>query len=447
MLSPEGALQRTGTYERTISSFAGASIPIPHLQRVSPDHRWLAAFDPTHQVLTLQAVAPPARTLPIVALPTLDSLVANRRIEVTVTDLPGDVQTFRWLDSGAGLVFQHNWRLYVVEPNMRRNRSQTSARPVFADGTVADDLLRHVADFRMLPHGFIARTPQRVYYVHMRDTSPLTTPTVLDLTPEGYTVTAANVMSRGRVVMAVHNSDTSTNEIRVLAPLSNASAVPQVAAQFACEDCTIMNWAPGAERITYATQLENVITERSIDDDSARVSSLGLAPLARPERHGYGIHSLWVSPKDQSILAVDNRVATLWAQDGALLWSWRPTTEEPDAAVLDLLPVVPVGLSESGGDRQRITSAHFTEDGEGVLFTTETEIVLVHAGERIRYILSEGDEIGVQGLGQSGTYLEHALPLKNGATAFAVVRVQPSTAADTSAVNADDLSLGDLLGN
>lgn len=395
VMDSQGALHVTGTFDagETVSRLRPRDrrdqIKVPHMHRASPSGDWLASYDPATRRLTLRSVAAPSRQRFANASPQIavdapaDAVVVRSR----VGKLSGAIRTFRWLDDDSGIVFHTSRGLYLVRPDTAGIHRRVTARAILKAGDFSR-LDGEVKDFRMIPGGLIARTEEHLYHVSLDGRRAA----VRDLTPPGFVVQEAVALSRGRVAMLVADRDTYSDELLIMGPTGSDTTRLKVIASRSCVDCGVTNWAPGAERITFATHRGAIYRESGAESPEAP----GLVAL-EADSDVNGELSLWSNARDDRVVATGSHRVQMWDGDGNPLWTWNPR------------------------EYRRVISAHFEADGETVLVTTDWSIVRVKDGETVAEVFGKKDLDALRRSPRDGAFLEGAIPLADGSIAFSVI--------------------------
>lgn len=408
-----GQVHDLGSYDAETTAAEGEqqSRPVPHLQRLSPDQRWLASFDADQMRLDLRAV---------------DTSRAGERgaidkpLLVNINGVAGTVHQFRWLKSINGFSISTDKNLYILPFDPDAGERSVQAQPVFDPEQIGAFA---IADTRILPDGMLVRTREfvngdpywyrgEVYWVRLGDG---TVQDLVPLVPDHLTAVAANVRSNGRIVLALAVHDYDRAESQGQGDLSELWTVetdpvepPTVTEKRACADesCNVGNWAPGTDRLTYALEWDDkiIIEGSSPDDDDIE--------LQWSEENYASTHTLWQNADQTRVLAATLEGLQLWDANGTALWDWTPKSKE------------------------HIHSAHFEDDGS-IVVAAGTKLYRLTEGKAKRVLRTRGkykprrtagDGEGYDAWGETtkDSFVDDAITLPGGAVAFSVVDVEES---------------------
>jgi hypothetical protein len=371
VIHANGEQTQTARFKETSTRAMFSTINAPHLQRLSPDGRTLAAFSADTSTLALLSMADGSMRSITVAPPT--------RRKTSASASPR-VQTIRWLNDNQTIIFQTQRAIQLV--NTDTNHVQT----VLERKATAS---QHVLDTRIVGDGFIARTPHEVFFVRVEAGQPKVT----NITPEGRTVSEANVRSDGRIVL-VANPNSSRGVGHELITFSTARGEPRFMSSRPCAgSCRITNWAPGSERLAYALSNGTIVLE-AVSDTAKQHSGPGTEmSLELPAGHGR-VSTLWMNHDGTRLLAANAHSLAVWNSAGRRLWSWTP---------------------QNGPLR----SAHLGDDGTVVAAVKER---IVRVSDGVASDLIAPHKLAALLAGPGTSRLDDVFPLPNGGVALAIIR-------------------------
>lgn len=403
-----GKVRTIGSYDAEHVATEGdeGAHPIPHLQRVSPDGRWLASLDADRMRLDLRA---------------LDT-DRPRRL-VAIEGVEGTVRQFRYLEATAGFVLMTDANVYLLpfdadaQPEAAAPEPAIVAEPVFDPAHTTD---MSFMDTRILPDGLIAHVREHVdgdphwyrgdvYWVRLGDD---TVQDLVSLVPRHLSATGANVRSEGRIVVALNVHDYDVAERMGQGELSElwtiqtpADDVPRVSAVTPCADdyCNVINWTPRTKRLTYAFAWSEVVREgASPDAEPIRLN------MELDDGSGGRMHTLWADANEEHLLGANLDGIQVWTAEGKAVWQWQH----------------PRGYA--------VHFADFEPDGS-VLVAAGTQLWRVDQHEAKRLVRTRGkykahrngsddmyDEEG-WGTGSKQSFIDDAIALPDGSIAYSVV--------------------------
>ncbi|MFT5433017.1 MAG: dipeptidyl aminopeptidase/acylaminoacyl peptidase [Myxococcota bacterium] len=371
VIDANGEQTQTARFKQSGMRDMFSTIDAPHLQRLSPDGRTLAAFSADTSTLTLLSMADGS----------MRSITVNR-LHTRKKSTPGSrrVQTIRWLNDNQTIIFQSQKAIQLVNVATKRVRTVLERKASASQSVV---------DTRVVGHGFIARTPHEVFFVRIAGGQP----EITNITPEGRTVSEANVRSDGRIVI-VANPNSSMGVGHELITFSTAIGEPRFMSSRPCAGtCHITNWAPGSERLAYALANGTIVLE-AVSNTAKQQSGPGTeVRLELPVGHGR-VSALWMNHDGTRLLAANDHSLAVWNSAGRRLWTWTP---------------------KSGPLR----SAHFGDDGS-VIAAVKGRILRVSDGVASDLIAPKKLAALLAGPGTSR--LDDVFPLPSGGVAFAIIR-------------------------
>lgn len=404
-----GKVRTIGTYDSENVSPEGEEglVSIPHLQRVSPDGRWLATFDADKMRLDLRALE---------STEDGEGSVGDRQL-VKVAGLEGTIRQFRFLSSIEGFSISTSENLYILPYALDEGARTVEAQPVFDPEQMGEF---DVVDTRILPDGMIARTREYIdgdpYWwrgdVHWIQIDDDTVQDVASLVPRHLSATAANVRSKGRIVVALDVFDQDIaekvghGEVSELWTFETSPAEsPKITETTRCahDYCNIINWAPGTERLTYGYDWDRL----AVANDNGEFEDL---TMEFTDGYGGNMHTLWTDDDESHILAATIDGVVLWDADGKEQWTWQH----------------PRGY--------QVHSAHFEDDGS-VVVAAGTQLLRVENGLAKRLLRTRGkykprrydpdsDIYPEWNETSKDSFIDDAIMLPGGAIAFAVVDVE-----------------------
>jgi hypothetical protein len=412
-----GKVHRIGTYdaEHVASEGDEGARPVPHLQRMSPDGRWLASLDADRMRLDLRAVDGSREGRPG---------TLRKPLLVELKGIEGTVRQFRFLEAMSGFVLITESNLYLLpfDPDAQGDEAaaEIQAEPVFDPAKTENmDFL----DTRILPEGVIAHVREHidgdpfwhrgdVYWIRIADD---TVQDLVSLVPDHLTATGANVRSQGRIVVALGVHDYDIAEQLGQGDLSElwtietpADDIPNVSAVTQCANdwCNVINWTPRTERLTYALDWSEVYREGATPDADPIAMTLSLG-----DDYGGRMHTLWADAAEEHLLGANHDGVQVWTSEGEPLWQWQHPRNyavnfadfEPDGSV----------LVAAGTQLWRI------EEGRG------KRLLRTRGKHRARRNGSDDvyDEEG-WGTGAKQSFIDDAFALPDGSIAFSVVDLE-----------------------
>ncbi len=151
-----------------------------------------------------------------------------------------------------------------------------------------------------------------------------------------------------------------------------------------------MNWTPGSDRVTYALNTGEIVRELDANGGPVRERTVF---VDRDQQH-LRVHTLWLSPDGQTLIAATDRRLRAWTETGEELWHLdMPETTE-------------------------LRSAHIEEDGS-ILVTLSDSVVRVRNGKIVDTLLTRA-EARRMGVNRPHSFLDDARRV-GGAIAVTVV--------------------------
>ena len=336
---------------------------VPHLHRISPDRRTLIVADVEGR--NLQRLSLPVSS----DMNDIDSLWG----ELDWSRL----RTLRWLDNE-----------YLVAHLEHDVAIITLSKEAFSAVSILGSQGGHstIEDVRILRNGIMVRhTPngesQHVAFISVENGKPVAMHT---LNTEGRQIIGSNVLSAGRIVVALKGDAFSNGQSSLWIYRTNRGEGPSVIREIPCAGtCEIENWTPGTERLVYALDTQKIVIETP--DGGETVVTL--------DEPGH-ITALWQSRDERRIVAANGRQLKVWNSDGMLLWSAR--TEE------------------------QITSVHFAPDDRAILVGVGNTL-RVYSGAGVKNAMPLEETYFFRMFGKAMRF-DDAIALPGGGHVFAVVQ-------------------------
>jgi hypothetical protein len=375
VLTEAGKVVTLGSHEvpgKSRFGYRSDSTAVPHVMRVSPSGKSLAAYDGAENEVRVYDLGPTA------------NFVSYRRL--SVPELGGPVKQLRWLAGGSAVALMSNQEVAVVGLNGEYGESTVR---------VPLPLKRRdkIIGIRSNESGFYVHTSrssfghrprgQRLYFV---STGAWAKP--IELTPNDGTLEGLTTLDDSRLAMAIRKG--FQTEFRIVSTKPNA--VGRLLATQACptKACHVKNWVPGGSHLAIA------LSDGTLMWGTAADKRVVVKP--RPGTVGE-THSFWTNPTQDLFLAADRRSVKVYSHDGELRWTWKSPAAD-------------------------IVTAHFSEDEKGVLVATENALILLEAGQEVQRLaaLKTSPEKDAKGRDVHMFY-DDVKPLGAGAVAWQEVRV------------------------
>jgi hypothetical protein len=363
ILTPEGDLIEAAVFSKkqVVPIYMARNIRVPHLHQKDPSGKWLATWNATAQSIEVRAVAELGKVV--------------RRIPLL--SLLGDVEHFRWLGDGSGWVVATPYSAWVVSKD---EYAGVRIRKIRVKG------LTHFSDIRVTgAHILIATNNYRpeLFLVDSKDLS------ARQIKVAGASILSATVTGKGHIVAAIRPDNAyrskAPDEIVFWSPNDDL----QIVDRRTCprRHCAVYNWTPGTQQLVYALDNNTIVLE----DEQGNTTLVKLDGSLGEKR----INILWQNPKEDKVLAANDKHLAVWTLRGELRWKWASPAN------------------------QAIRSAHFDSD-DSVIVTTGTQVLRLEQGVVVEQLVDLGKG---RVLRAEGIMLEDAFPLHGGAVAFSTVKL------------------------